>query len=268
MSGPRVAVVGHVEWVDFLSVTTLPAQGQITPATRIRANGAGGAIVAAVAMTELSHEVEFFGAFGDDDHAERAIEELRERGITVHAARRPQPTREVITFIDARGERSITTIGERLQPEITDPLPWDRLGEVDGVYVTAAGHEVLAAARAAATLVVTPRILERLGSIDVALDAVVSSADDAAERTWADRLCGQAALQVVTEGADGGHWSGTSSGRWQPVAPDRPILDSYGAGDSFAAGFTFGLASGNDVAAAARIAAACGARALTHSGGP
>jgi ribokinase len=46
------------------------------------------------------------------------------------------------------------------------------------------------------------------------------------------------------------------------------MCDSYGAGDSFAAGFTFGLASGRPVDEAVRLGAECGAQALTHQGVP
>ena len=49
---------------------------------------------------------------------------------------------------------------------------------------------------------------------------------------------------VATEGADGGRWWGESEGRWAAVPPPGPVRDSYGCGDAFAAGFTYGLAAG------------------------
>jgi ribokinase len=52
------------------------------------------------------------------------------------------------------------------------------------------------------------------------------------------------------------------------VAPDGPIIDAYGCGDSFAAGFTFGLAGGRSVAEAAALGAEAGARMLTRAGAP
>ena len=73
---------------------------------------------------------------------------------------------------------------------------------------------------------------------------------------------------VETQGADGGRWWGDSDGRW-PAAPlPGERRDSYGAGDSFAAGFTFGLASGLDAAGAARVGAEVGARMMTRVGAP
>jgi ribokinase len=52
------------------------------------------------------------------------------------------------------------------------------------------------------------------------------------------------------------------------VPPPGDPEDAYGCGDSFAAGFTFGLASGASVAEAATLGAECGARALIRLGAP
>jgi ribokinase len=264
----RVAVVGHVEWVDFLAVEHLPALGQVTPATRVRRNAGGGAVVAAVVLAQLGAEVDFFGAVGSDDHGEACIAELKGYGITVHAARRRAPSREVITFLDAGHERSIVAIGERLACEGTDDLDWSRLEAADGVYFTAGDLAALRLARRARQLATTPRLAETLGAIDVELDALIYSADDEVETRWARTLAPHARLQVITDGDHGGHWTGVSEGTWPSAPLPGPLVDSYGAGDSFAAGFTYGLAVSGDPAEAARIGAECGARALTHAGGP
>lgn len=264
----QMAVVGHVEWVDFLSVDRLPQRGQITPAQRVRANAGGGAVVAAVVLARLGATVDFYGAVGSDEYGERAVAELEGFGITCHVARRPGPTRQVMTLIDSARERSIVTIGERLRPLGSDDLAWDRLAVADGVYFTAGDLGALHAARSARTLVTTPRLAENLPEIDVTLDALIYSGDDAAEVRWAAGLSSLARLSVITEGPHGGVWTGQSSGRWQTVPPTGPIIDSYGAGDSFAAGFTYGLALSGDPAEAARVGAECGAQALTHPGGP
>jgi sugar/nucleoside kinase (ribokinase family) len=44
------------------------------------------------------------------------------------------------------------------------------------------------------------------------------------------------------------------------------VVDTYGAGDCFAAGLAFGLAAGLEVARALDFAARCGAAALTGPG--
>ena len=71
-----------------------------------------------------------------------------------------------------------------------------------------------------------------------------------------------------TDGAGGGELVAAdgSSGRWPPAPLPGPVVDSYGAGDSFAAGFTYGLADGRSPEAAAELGARCGAACVTGRG--
>jgi ribokinase len=264
----RVAVIGHVEWVDFLRVAHLPTRGEVLRADRAAVHAGGGAVVAAAVLAELGAEVDFFCAVGSDSIANDAEAELTARGITVHAARRPGATRRVITLLDDHGERTIITLGERLQPRGDDDLAWDRLEGADGVYFTAGDLAALRRARAVPVLVATPRIRERIGDRDVTLDALVFSASDETELDWARQLEAHTRLMVASEGGEGGRWWGESEGRWTAVPPRGPVRDSYGCGDAFAAGFTYGLALDEDPAGAAEIGARCGAEMLTRVGAP
>jgi ribokinase len=266
----RVAVIGHIEWVEFVQLADYPPRGGLEQATRVAEHAGGGAVVAAAVLRSLGAEVEFFCALGDDERARRSEHELAARGITVHAARRSQPSRFVFTMLDDGGERTIVTVGERLQPAGGDALDWDRLTTIDGVYFTAGDSGALTAARSARTLVVTPRAGNHEMGLSAAphVDATVFSADDRDEVRWAGDWEPHSRLLVATEGAHGGHWWGESSGRW-PAAPlPGPVKDSYGCGDSFAAGLTFGLASGATMAEATAIGARCGAEMLTRVGAP
>jgi ribokinase len=258
----RVAVVGHVEWVSFVRVDRYPERGGLEQGTREAEHAGGGAVVAAAVLAELGAEVEFFCAPGDDERGHAAMDELRERGITVHPAWRAQPTRYVFTLLDGGGERTIVTVGERLAPRGDDELDWDRLAAVDGVYVTAGDAGAIARARRAPVVTASPRAGEPVDGVTI--DAMIFSAHDEHERRWAQPWEGRTRLMVATEGATGGRWWGESEGRWPAVEPPGPVRDSYGAGDSFAAGFTFALAAGEDLAGAARV----GARMLTRAGAP
>ena len=264
----NVAVVGHVEWVEFLRVAHLPVRGEVEAAQRERTQAGGGAVVAAAVLAELGAEVDFYCAVGRDADGEAAVAELRGRGIRVHAALRGIATRQVLTLLDRDGERTIVTLGERLQPAGNDELPWERLQGVDGVYLTAGDLGAVQRARRANVLVVTPRLRERLQTADIHVDAVVFSANDPAEVRWAQTLAANTRLMVATEGSVGGRWWGESEGRWSAVPPPGPIRDAYGCGDSFAAGFTFGLAAGMGPAEAAVVGARCGAQMLTRVGAP
>jgi ribokinase len=262
----RIAVVGHVEWIDFVPLERFPVQGQVVAAQGAfsRAGGAGG--VAAKVLAELGAEVDFYTALGRDAHGEGAAAELAERGVRTHVAWRDEPTRRAVVLLVGGGERTIVTIGTRLQPLGEDDLDWGRLGDADGAYFTAGDRSALAHARAARVLTATPRGRQALDGDGPTLEALIFSELDADENRWAKRLERRARLLVATRGEDGGRWWGESRGQWPPRPPDGPVKDAYGAGDSFAAGFTFALANDESVPEAARLGAECGARALTHRG--
>jgi ribokinase len=265
---PRVAVVGHVEWVDFVPVPTFPSPGDVVHAEGAFARAAGGGGVVAVVLAELGAEVDFFCALGADGNGQAAAAQLAERGVRVHSARREQPTRRAVTLLEHGGERTIVTIGERLQPLGADELDWERLRGADGVYFTAGDSAALRHARQARVLVASPRGRAALEQDPPPVDALVFSSRDRDEREWAGRVETRARLLVATDGARGGRWWGQSEGTWSSVKPPGPPRDAYGCGDSFAAGFTFGLASGATVAEAAALGAQSGARCLTRAGAP
>ena len=54
----RVAVVGHVEWVDFVPVERFPKPGEIIHASGAFARAAGGGGVVAVVLAELGADVD------------------------------------------------------------------------------------------------------------------------------------------------------------------------------------------------------------------
>jgi ribokinase len=56
----RVAVVGHVEWVDFVPVERFPKPGEIIHASGAFARAAGGGGVVAVVLAELGADVDFY----------------------------------------------------------------------------------------------------------------------------------------------------------------------------------------------------------------
>jgi len=264
----RVAVVGHVEWVEFLRVEEMPAPGDIIHVSDFWEEPAGGGPGAAAQLRKLAGSCTFFTALGDDELGHRALEDLRRLGLTVHTSWRDAPQRRAVTFIDARGERAITIVGERLHPRADDPLPWDDLESRDAVYYTAGDDEALRRARRARTLVCTTRILEQLQRVGAQIDAVVGSDVDESERYETGNLQPTPHVAVLTRGREGGRFS-VDGGEWRtfPATPlPGPVVDSYGAGDSFAAGLAYGLAALGDPERAIELAARCGAAVLTGRG--
>jgi ribokinase len=186
----------------------------------------------------------------------------------VHVAWRDQPTRRALTLLDGAGERTIITLGERLEPLASDGLAWERVRGADAAFVTAGDPAAIEHARQARVLVASPRARSALEADGPPIDALVYSARDRGESEWARRVARRVRLHVATEGAAGGRWWGTAEGRWEAVPPPGRPRDAYGCGDSFAAGLTFGLAAGSSIAEAAALGARCGARCLTRAGAP
>jgi ribokinase len=268
MERPRVAVVGHTEWVRFARVDRVPTAGGIAHATAVWEGPGGGGGVAAVQLARLAGQASFFTALGRDELGARSRAELGALGVDVHAAARERSTRSALTMIDDAGERTIVTLGDRLEPRGDDPLPWQLLARFDAAFVTAGDDEALRRARAARLVVATSRILERLASSGIHVDVVVGSARDPREDYDPTALREPPDVVVRTEGADGGTWRRADgvAGRYEAVAPPGTIADTYGAGDSFQAGLTYGLAAGMELEVALELAARCGAHAVTGHG--
>src|SRR5262249_30749604 len=261
----RVAVVGHTEWIEFLHIPRVPRAGDMRQASRAWEEPGGGGGVAAQQLARLAGACDFFTALGDDEIGRRTQEELERRDVRVYAARRPAPHRRAVTFTDDNGERTITLFTPKLTPRGDDRLPWDELDGVDAVYFTGREAGALREARRAPVLVATARELPTMGEAGVRVDAMVSGASAPWERY--EPLDPAPRLVVATRGTSGGDWRAAGEGgTYGAVPPPGPVVDTYGAGDCFAAGLTFALGRGDPPAAALAFAAHCGAYAVTGAG--
>lgn len=261
----RAAVVGHVEWMEFVPVVEVPRPGEIVHADGSWEEAAGGGVVAALQLSKLADSVIFLTALGSDERARRSRLELEARGIEVHATSVEAPQRSGFTYVDDSGERTITTIGPKLHPRgHDDALPWHELARCDAVYFCAGDADALLRARRGRVLVATARELATIRQAAVELDALVASGKDEAEMYRNDDLDPAPRLVVTTSGELGG-WAQPGGPFSAAPLPPSPT-DVYGAGDCFAAGLAFALAAGLDSPSALEFAARCGAGALAGRG--
>ena len=269
----KVAVVGHVEWVQFARVSHVPRAGEVVHALDPFEEPAGGGAVAAVQLARLAGGAEFFTVLGDDEDGRHSRVRLTELGVQVRARTVAEPTRRAVTLVEEGGERTITTFGRRLDPlgaaaDGDGDGHWRELQGSDAIYFTAGDIDALRMARnAARVLVASPRARHALGQ-GVRLNALVLSGEDQIELEEAARAEGEADVVVFTEGAHGGRYRERSGveGRWESADMPGEPADSYGCGDSFAAGLTYGLGAGLALPEALRLAARCGAMCLTGHG--
>ncbi|MEX0791022.1 MAG: PfkB family carbohydrate kinase [Actinomycetota bacterium] len=264
----QVAVVGHIEWVDFIRVPRMPGPGEIVHAVEAWDEAGGGGAVAAVQLAKLAGSADFFTAVGDDKLGRRAQVELALMGLKIHAGIRPEPQRRAIIYIDGSRDRSITVLGVRSSPSSAHDLPWDLLEDADAVYLTAGDVQAVRLARKAKVLVATSRILPLLAEAGVELDAVVGSSLDPSEQYREGDLIPTPGLVVRSAGEAGGTYQVAGGPvRQYPATPlPGPVVDTYGCGDSFAAGLTFGLGLGLPPEEALHLAALCGAAVATGRG--
>lgn len=250
----RCAVVGHVEWVEFARVPAMPDAGHIVHASEVWDEPAGGGAVVARQLARLAGRCELFTGLGRDELGRRAERRLAELGVDVHA-HRSGATRRAWTHVDGDGERTITVLGDKLLPR--GPLP---LHGYDLVFFVSGDATALQAARGARFVAATLRERATLADAKVRLDLLVGSLNDPGEQ-YDSSL--DAATVVLTDGAAGG----TANGERFAAAPlPGPVVDSYGAGDSFAASLAFALARGDALDDALALAARAGATVLTGRG--
>jgi ribokinase len=125
-----------------------------------------------------------------------------------------------------------------------------------------------AGGREAKVLVATARSLGALREGRVELDALVRSRNDEGESYKPGDLDPPPRLEVATVGHLGGSYtaSGGAPAHYQAAPVPGPMQDTYGAGDSFAAGLTYGLGEELPVDEAIALAARTGAAALARRG--
>ena len=237
------AVIGHIEWVNFLKVDQLPKPGVISHSRDSIEYPAGGGSVIAKTLSDLTNnQVHFFTTLGNDYYGKKCFNILSNMGIKLHVAWRDKPTRRGFSLIDLDGERSITVIGERLSPNHKDQLDWKILEKMDGIFITAADSEIFKKARIAETLCTTPRVgLNVINQSNVLLDGLIGSNLDPGEVFSLSELIIKPRFTIKTEGEGGGIVF--PGGRYKALENKKPKIDSYGCGDSFAAAILYGLSS-------------------------
>jgi ribokinase len=250
----RCAVVGHVEWTEFVQVPRVPTAGEIVHATGFLAEPGGAGAVAARQLALLAGGCELFTALGDDETGRLCEARLRELGVEPRVQWGGR-SRRAWVHVDDDGERTITVLGDKLFAR--GPLPLDGY---DAVFFVSGDVDALRSARRARFLAATPRELATLKEAGVPIELLVGSAFDPGE-SYDGSL--EVATLVQTEGAAGG----TANGEWYPAElVSGAVVDTYGAGDSFAAALCFALARGEALTDALRLAARAGAAVVTARG--
>ena len=262
----KFAVIGHIEWINFIEVDQLPKPGLISHSKKSIEYPAGGGSVIAKRLRELTNsDVHFFTALGNDFYGKQCLNILENMGIKLHVAWSDKPTRKGFSLIDSEGERSITIIGDRLAPTHKDNLDWSILNEMDGVFITAADMQIFKKSRIAKILCSTPRAgLNIINESKIFLDGLIGSNLDPGEAFSLTELSLKPKFVIKTEGENGGILF--PGGRYKAFENIKDKVDSYGCGDSFAAGILYGLASKWSIEESLNLAKILGRNCSEHFG--
>ena len=117
---------------------------------------------------------------------------------------------------------------------------------MDGIFITASDSEIFKMARSASILCTTPRVgLNTINKSNVFLDGLIGSNLDPGEVFSFSELSLKPKYIIKTEGEMGGILF--PGGRYKALKNKKLKVDSYGCGDSFAAGILYGMASNWDI---------------------
>ena len=283
-----IVVVGSVN-VDLLAqVRRHPRPGETLHGTGGQMLPGGKGANQAVAAARLGARVAMVGAVGSDVQAEAALSALREAGVDLgHVAEIEGPTGLAIVTVAEDGENSIVVIAGA-----NDAMDAGRVR---------AAAEVISAARIvvcqgeiprdgieALPALVTGRFLHNPAPV-MELDPAVLRASDplVVNQHEAGLVLAQLAPDedapedpeqilrallatgipsaVLTLGADGSLVADRGGVRRVPPAPVEAV-DTTGSGDAFIGALALGLARGDDLTTAARLASRVGAFAATGEG--
>jgi ribokinase len=293
---PHVFVVGSINRDVVTTVDTLPLPGQTVFAHDIFDGLGGKGANQAVAAARMAAAVTLVGAVGDDSAGHQTITELAANGLETSAIQqlsRCNTGRAHVT-VDQSGENCIVVasganaridtplalryLRERLeQPSERPPhrsvvlLQGELGGElIDQVVAQARPYKPLLLLNLAPVVAVQPSTLSTVDALilnTVEAGQLLDTADHTEPPTLAARLARRHhTTVVVTAGAQGAVYATHDGAVWtQPPAPVERVVDTTGAGDTFAGTLAARLAAGHQIHEAVRAAtAAAGIAVQTH----
>lgn len=254
----------------------------------------GSAANSVTGVASFGGRAGFIGKVADDALGAQFIREFRAAGVHFETPVRPGPpatARSIIVFAPD-GQRSMNTYlgaSTLLEPDDIDPdivaageivflegYLFDR-DEAKAAFVRAAEIARKAGRRVALTLSDSfcverhrdsfAHLVEHHVDILLANEHEIMGLYQLDSLSAAlDRAAAVCPMVAVTRSADGAVVA-AGADRWAvPAAPVPQVIDTTGAGDQFAAGFLFGLATGRDPGHSARLGALAAAEVIAHIG--
>lgn len=287
-SDGTIVVVGSLNVDLLVQVQRHPRPGETLHGTGGQMLPGGKGANQAVAAARLGARVAMVGAVGTDAQAEVALSALREAGVDLSGVTGVEgPTGLAIVTVAADGENSIVVVAGANAAMDAGRVRAARDAVASARVVVCQGEIPREGIEALPSLVtgrflhnpapvmeLDPEVLRASDPLVVnqheAALVLVQLAPDAEAPEDPEAMVGalrEAGIDavVLTLGADGSLVADADGTRRIPPAPVRAV-DTTGSGDAFIGALALGLARGDDLQAAARLASRVGAFAATGEG--
>jgi sugar/nucleoside kinase (ribokinase family) len=270
------------------------AKGLYSAISPVAHASGGSAANTAACLASLGGQVRFVGKVADDQLGAVFTEDIRSAGVEYDTPPGPADgphTGRCLVLVTPDAEKTMCTdlgAGATVDPADlhVEAIRSARVLYMEGYLcgppdTTKTVHEAASVARGSGTLVAfsasdpgwvavqRPALLDFLESVDV-LFANEPEALGLSGRSDLDGAVGalleSCPLLAVTLGADGCLIATPEERIRVPAVEVAQVVDSTGAGDSFAAGFLYGLVNGRDHTTSARLGALAAGEIVSHLG--
>ena len=287
-----VLVVGSINVDLVLSTPMLPTRGETVTGGRFAQHNGGKGANQAVAAARMGAAVTFVGAVGNDPFGRSALDDLHGEGIDISrvAVLDGESTGIALIVVDLHGQNQIAVASganahvtgafvDRALATATMPGPGAAAGP--GAYLAnleLRDDAVVAGARYARergmTLLVNPAPARALNSELIGLSPILIPNEIEAESLTGERdpteagrlLAGRTGAPVIVTLGQRGVVIVSREGARPIPATIVEVVDTTGAGDTFAGALAAGLACGADLFDAARVAVRAASLSTTARG--
>lgn len=267
MTAIKICALGSVNLDMIIQTKTLPRAGETIAQGRFQALPGGKGANVALAAQRLGANVELRAAVGDDDYADQALAFLKEGGVDLCALAKIKNSHTGLAFINVAddGENQIAVASganDKFKPSHLSSIYADGIitqFEIPLETIEAAimGFDGFVAINASPVVEGLEKLLPHASLI------IVNEGEYAAYETALKAYDG---LLAVTLGAKGAKLMKGEETLAEAQPPKVDVVDTTGAGDSFAAALTVALMEGQSPEKALQFACTVGALTTTKLG--
>lgn len=279
-------VVGSINVDLVVRAPLLPMRGETVIGGTFSQHHGGKGANQAVAAARLGANVTFVGAVGDDEYGRTSVAALASEGIPTDriTVLDGVATGVAVIVVDALGENQIAVApgaNARLQGAAVDAALAEYRPAAGGAYLAnleLPDEAVIAGARRALqlgmTVIVNPAPARVLPGELITLQPILVPNEHEAEALTGETdpmqaarlLCGRTGAPVIVTVGARGAVVVTNDRIERVLAPFVDVVDTTGAGDTFAGALAAEVATGTDLIEATRVAVGAASLSVTARG--